>query len=321
MREVTPGVPPGSSSASTTRSPNFRNFDFKDRSSTATRCPRDLLGWITLYAGAYIGRRARRSGWPPSAPGTSSEAEASATAGSRSCCPSCRWLSRPHRPAGRDLPCPGGGALPAVGRAGEAPVAGLRGPHGRRLLAAHGPVLRRPAALLERQALRAAAAPDRDHDHARPAASSWPTATARSSSASRRPWAPAGRARASRCWSGRTGPARLPGGCARIWASSTSCSWATPPTAARVLVEASQIPGAAFWLGPGGRPARQGRRSRELAPDVAPDVRAGGGGHHPARTPGCACRSSTRSTLRDRLAAAVAEFERRHGGAPRGSRS
>ena len=63
----------------------------------------------------------------------------------------------------------------------------------------------------------------------------------------------------------------------------------------------------------GGRPAGEGRRSRQLAPHVAADVRAGGGRHHPGERAACACRSSTRSTSADALAAAVAEFERRHG--------
>ena len=84
--------------------------------------------------------------------------------------------------------------------------------------------------------------------------------------------------------------------------------------AAAILIEAADLPGAAFWLRmmaadlltKGGEPGRR-------PPHVAADVRAGGGGDHPperevaARDPRLARRG------RRRLEAAVAELERRNG--------
>ena len=91
--------------------------------------------------------------------------------------------------------------------------------------------------------------------------------------------------------------------------------------AARVLVEASQIPGAAFWLRP-----------------MAADLLAKGGDRESSRrmwrqmfeqAEEGIIRENARVRLqildsldvRDRVAAAVAEFERRQGGVPRSSPS
>jgi hypothetical protein len=34
--------------------PNFQNFDFKDRVTYGDPVPLDVLGWVTIYAAAYV---------------------------------------------------------------------------------------------------------------------------------------------------------------------------------------------------------------------------------------------------------------------------
>jgi ABC-type transport system involved in multi-copper enzyme maturation permease subunit len=54
MREVAPGVPGWMTQVLYFALPNFRNFDLKTRVVYANPVSASDLGWITLYAGAYI---------------------------------------------------------------------------------------------------------------------------------------------------------------------------------------------------------------------------------------------------------------------------
>ena len=54
MREVAPGVPQLLVSALFAIVPNFSNFDFKARVAYGDAVPADVLGWTTLYALAWI---------------------------------------------------------------------------------------------------------------------------------------------------------------------------------------------------------------------------------------------------------------------------
>ncbi len=55
MREVAPGVPFWLVRLLYGVLPNFRNFDFKDRVAYGDAVPAAVLGWVTLYAVAYVG--------------------------------------------------------------------------------------------------------------------------------------------------------------------------------------------------------------------------------------------------------------------------
>ena len=277
-----------------------------------------ILGWVTLYARGLDADRAGArprvlplAGLPVS--------RAAGRCGLLLVAPLVPVQPGADRPAGGRLPRAGGGALPLVRRARQAAGAGLREPRRRHLLAADRPVLRGPAALRERQALRAAAAADRDHHDPRPAPRDrlplrrhLPERAA----AARRGPARGGRAR---CW--RRASRRCPtrGGCARTSASSTTCSWTTPRPRRRILLEAareSRAPpsGCARWrrtsLAKGGD--RDG-----LAPDV--DARCSS---RPRRASSATTRAS-RLQILDSLdrgrrpgSSASVEFERRHGRRP-----
>jgi hypothetical protein len=52
---VAPGVPPWLVEALYAALPNFRNFDFKDRIAYGDAVPAAVLGWVALYAAAYVG--------------------------------------------------------------------------------------------------------------------------------------------------------------------------------------------------------------------------------------------------------------------------
>jgi ABC-type transport system involved in multi-copper enzyme maturation permease subunit len=54
MRDVAPGVPPWLVDALYAALPNFRNFDFKDRIAYGDAVPPAVLGWVALYAVAYV---------------------------------------------------------------------------------------------------------------------------------------------------------------------------------------------------------------------------------------------------------------------------
>jgi len=54
MRDVAPGVPPWLVDALYAALPNFRNFDFKDRVAYGDAVPGAVLGWVALYAAAYV---------------------------------------------------------------------------------------------------------------------------------------------------------------------------------------------------------------------------------------------------------------------------
>lgn len=54
MREVAPGVPPWLVEALYATLPNFRNFDFKDRVAYGDSVPAAVLGWVVVYAAAYV---------------------------------------------------------------------------------------------------------------------------------------------------------------------------------------------------------------------------------------------------------------------------
>jgi ABC-type transport system involved in multi-copper enzyme maturation permease subunit len=54
MREVAPGVPGWITQVLYYALPNFRNFDLKTRVVYADPVSASDLGWIALYAGAYI---------------------------------------------------------------------------------------------------------------------------------------------------------------------------------------------------------------------------------------------------------------------------
>ncbi len=55
MREVAPGVPGWVTEALYAVLPNFRNFDFKDSVAYGDAVPAAVLGWVSLYAVAYVG--------------------------------------------------------------------------------------------------------------------------------------------------------------------------------------------------------------------------------------------------------------------------
>jgi ABC-type transport system involved in multi-copper enzyme maturation permease subunit len=55
MREVAPSVPTWLVDLLGAAMPNFRNFDFKDRVVYGEAVPAGVLGWVTLYAAAYVG--------------------------------------------------------------------------------------------------------------------------------------------------------------------------------------------------------------------------------------------------------------------------
>ncbi len=55
MREVAPSVPTWLVDLLCAAMPNFRNFDFKDRVVYGEAVPAGVLGWVTLYAAAYVG--------------------------------------------------------------------------------------------------------------------------------------------------------------------------------------------------------------------------------------------------------------------------
>jgi ABC-type transport system involved in multi-copper enzyme maturation permease subunit len=55
MKDVAPGTPTWLTEALYYGLPNFRNFDFKDRVAYGDPVPLNVLGWVTLYALAYIG--------------------------------------------------------------------------------------------------------------------------------------------------------------------------------------------------------------------------------------------------------------------------
>jgi ABC-type transport system involved in multi-copper enzyme maturation permease subunit len=55
MKDVAPGAPAWLTEALYYGLPNFRNFDFKDRVAYGDPVPLHVLGWVTLYALAYIG--------------------------------------------------------------------------------------------------------------------------------------------------------------------------------------------------------------------------------------------------------------------------
>jgi ABC-type transport system involved in multi-copper enzyme maturation permease subunit len=54
MKEVAPGAPTWLTEVLYYGLPNFRNFDFKDRVAYGDPVPLNVLGWVTLYALAYI---------------------------------------------------------------------------------------------------------------------------------------------------------------------------------------------------------------------------------------------------------------------------
>jgi hypothetical protein len=54
MRDVAPGVPPALVHALFAIVPNFANFDFKARVAYGDALPAGLIGWITLYAAAWL---------------------------------------------------------------------------------------------------------------------------------------------------------------------------------------------------------------------------------------------------------------------------
>jgi ABC-type transport system involved in multi-copper enzyme maturation permease subunit len=54
MREVAPGVPPWLTQVLYAALPNLRNFDFKDRVAYGDPVPAAVLGWVTVYAAAWI---------------------------------------------------------------------------------------------------------------------------------------------------------------------------------------------------------------------------------------------------------------------------
>ena len=126
MREVAPGAPAWLVQALYYALPNFRNFDFKDRSSTAIPCRWRPAGWVTAYAVAYIGVRARLARWPSSGARSCSEGRGcSLLLAGRGSCPWSRTRIDERLGA---APRAGRGPLPLVGRAGAAPVPGLREP-------------------------------------------------------------------------------------------------------------------------------------------------------------------------------------------------
>jgi len=55
MKDVAPGAPGWLTEALYYGLPNFRNFDFKDRVAYGDPVPLHVLGWVTLYALAYMG--------------------------------------------------------------------------------------------------------------------------------------------------------------------------------------------------------------------------------------------------------------------------
>ena len=55
MREVAPAVPTWLIDLLYAGMPNFRNFDFKDRVVYGEPVPAAVLGWVALYAAAYVG--------------------------------------------------------------------------------------------------------------------------------------------------------------------------------------------------------------------------------------------------------------------------
>jgi ABC-type transport system involved in multi-copper enzyme maturation permease subunit len=55
MREVAPSVPTWLIDLLYVGMPNFRNFDFKDRVVYGDPVPAAVLGWVALYAAAYVG--------------------------------------------------------------------------------------------------------------------------------------------------------------------------------------------------------------------------------------------------------------------------
>ena len=135
----------GSSEALYTCCPNFRNFDFKDRVAYGDAVAGDVLALGDGLCPGLDRRRPRARPRRPSAPGTSSDAAARAppAPARRRWCPGASGRSTGGLGS---VPAPGGGPLPVVGAAGEAPVPRLRGAGGGHLLAAHRPVLRGPAA-------------------------------------------------------------------------------------------------------------------------------------------------------------------------------
>jgi ABC-type transport system involved in multi-copper enzyme maturation permease subunit len=54
MREVMPAAPRWLTEALFLVVPNFQNFDFKDRVTYGDPVPGDVLGWVTIYALAYV---------------------------------------------------------------------------------------------------------------------------------------------------------------------------------------------------------------------------------------------------------------------------
>jgi ABC-type transport system involved in multi-copper enzyme maturation permease subunit len=54
MKEVAPGAPSWLTEVLYYGLPNFRTFDFKDRVAYGDPVPLGILGWVTLYALAYI---------------------------------------------------------------------------------------------------------------------------------------------------------------------------------------------------------------------------------------------------------------------------
>jgi len=55
MRQVAPSVPTWLVDLLYAVLPNFRNFEFKDRVVYGEAVPAAVLGWVTLYAAAYVG--------------------------------------------------------------------------------------------------------------------------------------------------------------------------------------------------------------------------------------------------------------------------
>jgi ABC-type transport system involved in multi-copper enzyme maturation permease subunit len=55
MRQVAPSVPTWLVDLLYLALPNFRNFEFKDRVVYGEPVPAAVLGWVTLYAAAYVG--------------------------------------------------------------------------------------------------------------------------------------------------------------------------------------------------------------------------------------------------------------------------
>lgn len=54
MREVAPGAPAWLTGVLYYALPNFRNFDFKDKVAYGDALPAPALGWVSLYALAYV---------------------------------------------------------------------------------------------------------------------------------------------------------------------------------------------------------------------------------------------------------------------------